>query len=174
MACPCCVTNTIQVLAIAEQMLQGEVKYLTGQVNQAFQHLRQAIDLEASLPYDEPWGWMQPARHAYGALLLEQNRVEEACQAYKEDLGFTENVPRQLQHRNNVWALHGLHECLVRLGRSDEASLLKGDLDLALELADVEIGASCFCRRGCNGNERSSAKPGSGSSRRREGPGGKL
>ena len=33
------------------------------------------IELDDGLPYDEPWGWMQPARHAYGALLLEQGRV---------------------------------------------------------------------------------------------------
>src|SRR5947209_8684923 len=25
-----------------------------------------------SVPFDEPWPWMQPARHALGALLLEQ------------------------------------------------------------------------------------------------------
>ena len=44
-----------------------------------FAHLRRAIELDDALPYDEPWGWMQPTRHAYGALLLEQGRVEEAA-----------------------------------------------------------------------------------------------
>ena len=39
---------------------------------------REAVRLDDTLPYDEPWGWMQPTRHALGALLLEQGRVVEA------------------------------------------------------------------------------------------------
>ena len=35
------------------------------------QRLREAIELDDDLNYDEPWGWMQPTRHALGALLLE-------------------------------------------------------------------------------------------------------
>lgn len=38
----------------------------------AFDNLRRAVDLCDQLNYDEPWGWMQPPRHALGALLLEQ------------------------------------------------------------------------------------------------------
>ena len=30
---------------------------------------------------------MQPTRHAYGALLLEQGRVEDAAEVYAADLG---------------------------------------------------------------------------------------
>uniref|UniRef100_UPI001CC11361 hypothetical protein n=1 Tax=Pseudomonas sp. BF-RE-03 TaxID=2832359 RepID=UPI001CC11361 len=41
-----------------------------------FAHLREAQSLDDNLPYDEPWGWMQPVRHALGALLLEQDRSE--------------------------------------------------------------------------------------------------
>jgi hypothetical protein len=89
---------------------------------------------------------MQPVRHAYGALLLEQNMTEEACEVYSADLGMTDRLPRQLQHLNNVWALHGLHECLVRLGRRAEAKILQPQLKLALAFADIEITSSCFCR----------------------------
>ena len=66
------------LLAIAGQMLDGELEYRKGNHEVAFAHLRRAIELEDGLPYDEPWGWMQPTRHALGALLLEQDRVEEA------------------------------------------------------------------------------------------------
>ena len=61
------------------EMLDGEIAYREGQFDDAFAHLRRAIELDDALPYDEPWGWMQPTRHAYGALLLEQGRVEEAA-----------------------------------------------------------------------------------------------
>ena len=67
------------ILAIAGEMLDGEIAYREGRFDEAFAHLRRAIELDDALPYDEPWGWMQPTRHAYGALLLEQGRVEEAA-----------------------------------------------------------------------------------------------
>jgi tetratricopeptide (TPR) repeat protein len=138
--------KSVDILAIAEAMLDGEIEYRKDNFDAAFNHLRTAIRLDDTLPYDEPWGWMQPTRHAYGALLLEQGKVEEASEAYAADLGFNDTLPRQLQHLNNVWALHGLHECLVRLGRTSEARVLQPQLKLALAFADVEIKASCFCR----------------------------
>lgn len=134
-------------LAVAAAMLAGELEYRKGNIDAAFTHLRQAIALDDALPYDEPWGWMQPTRHAYGALLLEQGRVEDALEVYAADLGFSDALPRALQRRNNVWALHGYHECLVKLGREAEARVLRPQLELALAVADVEIKASCFCRR---------------------------
>lgn len=136
----------LDILAIAEAMLDGELEYRRGNYDVAFRHLRAAVDRDDALPYDEPWGWMQPTRHALGALLLEQNRVEEAADVYSADLGLDDTLPRQLQHPNNVWALHGYHECLVRLGRLREARLLEPQLTLALAVADVPIKASCYCR----------------------------
>ena len=46
----------------------------------------------------------------------------------------------------NVWSLYGYHECLTRLGRSEEADAAKADLDAALAQATVPIAASCACR----------------------------
>ncbi|KAL1835436.1 hypothetical protein VTJ49DRAFT_6708 [Mycothermus thermophilus] len=134
------------ILVIASSMLDGELEYRRGNVDLGLEHLRQAIERDDSLPYDEPWGWMQPTRHAYGALLLEQGRAGEALAVYMADLGYDDTLPRCLQHRNNVWALHGLHECLTRLGREDEARMIRPQLQLALAVADVPVNASCFCR----------------------------
>jgi hypothetical protein len=89
---------------------------------------------------------MQPARHALGALLLEQGELEEAEAVYQADLGLDGALARACQHPDNVWSLHGLHECLTRLGRTSEARLLKQRLDLAAARADVPIRSSCFCR----------------------------
>ena len=92
---------------------------------------------------------MQPARHALGALLLEQGRVEEAEAVYRADLGFDESVPRACRHPENVWSLHGFHECLVRGGKQVEAALVAPRLALALARTDVPIESSCLCRRDC-------------------------
>ncbi|GLK22689.1 hypothetical protein GCM10017607_00070 [Microbacterium thalassium] len=134
------------VLKVAGAMLAGELAYRRGDVEEAFEHLRRSIDLDDTLLYDEPWGWMQPTRHAYGALLLEQGRVEEACSVYEADLGVDGTIPRARQHPANVWSLHGYHECLRRLGRHGEARIIGGQLTMAKALADVPIEASCFCR----------------------------
>ncbi|WP_030338124.1 hypothetical protein [Streptomyces sp. NRRL S-1022] len=134
------------ILAIAGQMLDGELEYRRGRHEAAFAALRRSIELDDTLPYDEPWGWMQPTRHAYGALLLEQGLVEQAEAVYRADLGLDDTLPRPLQHPGNVWALHGLHECLLRLGKEAEARIIAQQLTFAAAVADVEVEASCFCR----------------------------
>ncbi len=139
--------TVVGLLAIAEQMLSGELEYRRANYDLAFRHLRQAVALEDGLPYDEPWGWMQPSRHALGALLLEQGHIEEAEAVYRADLGFDGKLSRACQHLENVWSLHGLHECLVRRGDTAEAPMIKARLDLASARAEVVVRASCFCRR---------------------------
>ena len=136
----------VDILDVATLMLDGEIAYREGKYTEAFATLQKAVERDDNLPYDEPWGWMQPTRHALGALLLEQNRVEEAMKVYAADLGIDETLPRALRHPNNVWALHGYHECLVKLGRKSEARILMPQLRLALAMADVPIKSSCFCR----------------------------
>lgn len=134
------------ILAIATAMLDGELEYRQGNTETAFKYLRKAINLEDNLPYDEPWGWMQPMRHAYGALLLEQGAVELALEVYMADLGLTDTLPRALRHPNNVWALHGANECFLKLGLVSDAKEIEGSLARAVAIADVPISASCFCR----------------------------
>ncbi|MHA3021431.1 tetratricopeptide repeat protein [Mycobacterium sp. BMJ-28] len=134
------------ILAIAVAMLDGEIAYREGNFDEAFGHLRTAIALDDALPYDEPWGWMQPTRHAYGALLLEQDRVAEAAAVYAADLGLDATLRRSCQHPGNVWSLHGYHECLQRLGRDAEATIIGQQLALARARADVPVLASCACR----------------------------
>lgn len=134
------------ILAVAAAMLDGEIAYRERSFDDAFRYLRRAIELDDGLPYDEPWGWMQPTRHAYGALLLEQGHVEEAAAVYAADLGLDPTLARCCQHPGNVWSLHGYHECLRRLGRNEEAVIIGQQLALAAARADVPIRASCACR----------------------------
>jgi tetratricopeptide (TPR) repeat protein len=137
----------IDLLDIAQEMLDGELQYRRGNFDVAFAHLRKSVELDDALPYDEPWGWMQPARHALGALLLEQGHAEEAEAVYRTDLGLDQSLSRACQHPNNLWSLHGLHECLTRRGETVEALLIKQQLDQALARAEVKIHASCYCRQ---------------------------
>ena len=137
----------LDLLAVAEEMLNGELEYRRGNHEVAFDHLRKSVELDDTLPYDEPWGWMQPARHALGALLMEQNQYEEAEAVYRADLGLDKTLSRACQHPGNLWSLHGLHECLTRRGETVEVMHIKQQLDQALARAEVQVHASCYCRQ---------------------------
>ncbi|KAJ3454740.1 hypothetical protein MRS44_013340 [Fusarium solani] len=113
--------KVVDILKVAAAMLDGELQYRRGNYEDAFKSLRIAIELDDGLVYSEPWGWMLPTRHPYGALLLEQGHIEKAAAVYAEDLGLVEGQDSAHQHPNNLWALHGYHECLVRLGHRVKA-----------------------------------------------------
>ncbi|GIK05516.1 hypothetical protein Aspvir_009629 [Aspergillus viridinutans] len=135
-----------QTLAVAAAMLDGEIEYRRQNYATAFEHLRKSIELDDKLPYSEPWSWMQPSRHAYAALLLEQGHLEEAAKVYRADLGLDDTLIRPRRHPNNVWSLQGYHECLTRLRRTEEVAVIEPAVKLALAVADIPIKASCFCR----------------------------
>jgi tetratricopeptide (TPR) repeat protein len=139
--------KAIETLTVASAMLDGEIAYREGNFDAAWKHLRHSTELDDKLPYSEPWAWMQPARHAYAALLLEQGHVEDAAREYRADLGLDTSLIRPRRHPKNVWALQGYHECLIRMGRVEDAAVIEPALRLAMAVADVPIRASCFCRR---------------------------
>ena len=130
---------SLDILGVAEKMIAGEIAYRRDEFDTAFDHLREAVKRDDGLNYDEPWGWMQPARHALGALLLEQGHFDEAADVYRADLN---------RHPNNPWALHGLAECLDHQGQREAATMLRKQLTTATKRADVKIDRSCYCRRG--------------------------
>jgi tetratricopeptide (TPR) repeat protein len=134
------------ILAVAEKMLDGELEYHRGNHELAFGYLREAVYLEDHLEYVEPSAWMHPPRHALAALLAEQGQLEEAEQVYRDDLGLSGRIQRCAQHPDNVWALHGLAECLQRRGEDEELVAIQGKLDAAMARADIPVTSSCMCR----------------------------
>jgi tetratricopeptide (TPR) repeat protein len=137
----------LDVLAVGEAMLEGELEYHKGNYEQAFVHLREAVCRDDDLGYTEPWAWMHPPRHALAALLMEQGHFVEAEEIYRDDLGLSGKIQRCTQHPDNVWALHGLVEYLQRRGDMTELPALSAKLRAALAKADVPISSSCMCRR---------------------------
>ena len=138
---------TTAVLDVAAAMLNGELEYHAGNHDLGYTHLRKAYKLSDNLAYSEPWPWMHPPRHALGALLLEQNHLEEALRHYEDDLGVGNRLPRSHQHRNNIWALHGYVECLKKLNRTEQLGPFQQKLQQAIQIADINIDSSCCCRK---------------------------
>jgi tetratricopeptide (TPR) repeat protein len=102
--------SVAMLLEVDAAMLRGEILYREGKYDQAFVMLRTAVKLQDDLNYDEPWGKMQPIRHALGGLLFEQGHVGEAEMVFRRDLIF---------HPKNPWALVGLLGCLKKQGGRD-------------------------------------------------------
>lgn len=136
----------IYALNIATKMIHGELEYRKGNIEKAFMILREGIELEDALPYSDPPAWLQPVRHAYCALNMEQGNYEVAATEYRIELGLDKKLGRRRIRPNNVWSLHGLYECLTKLGRDKEAEEISLQRDIAVASADIPIEASCFCR----------------------------
>ena len=144
-------------LSVGEMMLNGELEYHKGNYALAFDHLRESVRRDDDLEYTEPWAWMHPPRHALAALLAEQGHFVEAEDVYRTDLGLNGKLQRCAQHPRNVWALHGLVECLRQRGETDELPIYEEQLRIALAETDVPVTSSCLCRTDtaaptCRGN----------------------
>lgn len=124
------------VLPIARHMLDGELAYREGRLDDAWATLEQGIAAEDKLAYDEPPGWMIPVRHAMGALLLEAGNAARAEQLYRED---------QEDHPGNGWSLLGLKLALEAQGKTAEAAQYALQLDKAWERVEVRPTSSCLC-----------------------------
>ncbi|MDX2200247.1 MAG: hypothetical protein SF069_14905 [Phycisphaerae bacterium] len=125
-----------QVLAIAEEMLEGEILLGAGARNDAIERLRAAVALEDKLLYMEPPEWQHPVRHPLGAALLAAGRVSEAEQIYREDLRVWPE---------NGWSLHGLARCLDQRGETAEAAKVRARFEKVWAQADIKIDSSCLC-----------------------------
>jgi tetratricopeptide (TPR) repeat protein len=125
------------VIAVARQMLIGELAYREGRHDEAFAALTQGVVLEEALVYDEPPGWMQPVRHAQGALLMGAGRAAEAEQIYRADLA---------RNQGNGWAMLGLEQSLRAQGKTSDAASLASQRATAWVRADVKPTSSCYCQ----------------------------
>lgn len=124
------------ILQVGLRMAEGELEYRKKNYTKAFALLRQAVQFDDSLRYDEPWGWMMPVRHSLGALFVEQGKFKEAEEVYRKDLEL---------HPNNGWSLKGLASCLHRSGQHEEAATTEEKFRTAWARSDIVLKASCFC-----------------------------
>jgi len=128
-----------KVLPIARAMLEGELAFREGRLEDAWSALERGIEAEDALIYDEPPGWMLPVRHAYGALLMSAGEYERAEAVYRKDLE---------KNRENGWSLLGLRLAMEAQGRPVEASELAPRLNKAWARADINATSSCMCEPG--------------------------
>lgn len=123
------------IVNLDEHVMNGEVFIAQGNAPAAIGELRQAIAAEDALRYDEPPGWIVPARHALGAYLTKLGRHAEAERVYIEDLR---------RWPENGWSLFGLAQSLRAQGKPG-ADAVEARFRAVWKDADMTISSSCLC-----------------------------
>ncbi len=122
-----------QLLAIAERVLAAEILRQQNDRDAAVVLLREAVEIEDHLNYNEPPDWFFSVRHPLGTILLEMEKFAEAEAVYQDDLFF---LPE------NGWALNGLYQSLKAQRKLSEAEKVKDRFEQAWQYADIELAAS--------------------------------
>ena len=118
------------IVAIAHEVLSGEIETRKHRADQAARHFAQAVALEDDLTYMEPPDWPIPVRQLQGAALLELGRAKEAEEAFRGDM---KKFP------DNGWSLSGLQASLERQGRAADAGVVKTRLEQQWRLSDIQV-----------------------------------
>jgi tetratricopeptide (TPR) repeat protein len=124
------VNTTASIVAIAHEVLQGDIAVRERRAAQAAKHFAQAVALEDGLTYMEPPDWPIPVRQLQGVALLASGRAREAEAAFRADLR---------KFPENGWSLSGLQTSLERQGQHAEAAAVKTRLDAAWRGADTPV-----------------------------------
>jgi tetratricopeptide (TPR) repeat protein len=125
----------ITVVNLAEKILQGIMAEENGDYIKAVSILKEAVDMEDVMLYNEPRDWLLPVRQYLGNTLMKAKQYDEAEKIYKEDLRI---------NPNNAWALTGLQNALTLHGKTTEVAKIKTDLAKALVRCDIKFKASVF------------------------------
>jgi len=131
-----------RVLKVSEHFIQGEIALQKQDWQDAIWHLTKAVEVEDTLTYSEPPYWLQPVRHALGAVYMKAGMFKEAEQTYRKDLSIW---------RDNGWSLYGLSKALSAQGRGDDALAEMAKFNRVWENADERLlTTSCKCIENLN------------------------
>ena len=118
------------VVDIAMKVLEAEIAQKTSDWSKAERLLLEAVAVEDGMSYNEPPDWFFSVRHILGDLYMNQERFEEAQIVYEQDL---KNFPK------NGFALNGLYNSLKAQGKSNEASKVRVQFEIAWSFADTKL-----------------------------------
>jgi Flp pilus assembly protein TadD len=118
------------IVAIAHEVLAGEIEAKRRRGAAALAHFDRAAALEDGLIYMEPPDWPIPVRQLQGAALIELGRAKEAEAAFRADMR---------KFPDNGWSLSGLQASLEKQGRAAEAAAVKARLADQWRHADIRV-----------------------------------
>jgi hypothetical protein len=124
------VNTAASITAIASDVVAGTLAARAKHAADAARAFASAVKREDALIYMEPPDWPIPVRQLQGAALLALGRPADAERAFTDDM---KKFPE------NGWSLSGLHDTLLRQGRTAEAAAVAVRLKQAWGRADVAL-----------------------------------
>ena len=121
------------ILAVSISMIEARIAEAEHRDLDELRSLRNAVNIEDGLAYNEPRDWFVSCRHALGAALLAAHKPDQAEAVYRDDL---RNNP------DNGWALFGLQAALRAQGKVGEAARTYQTFKSAWRHADIRLSAS--------------------------------
>ncbi len=118
------------VLSIADEVLRAQIAAAKHDDKTAIALLRQAVEHEDRLAYDEPPAWFQPVREMLGGALLKAGNYSEAEQVFRADLD---------RNKRNGRSLFGLMESLKGQKKDYAAATVQREFTAAWKNADVKL-----------------------------------
>ena len=115
---------------IAEKILAGVIAESRHDFNESIARLKEAVQLEDAMIYNEPKDWLQPARQFLGNVLLKSGEYKDAEQVFRADLR---------ANPKNGWSYTGLATALGKQGKQNEAAAIRGLAEIAFARSDMEI-----------------------------------
>lgn len=123
-------TMTESVRRVADHVMRAGIARARRDAKSEIEILRAAVDIEDSIPYDEPPSWYLPTREALGGALLRSGQSAAAEAVFRADLE---------RNRRNGRSLFGLARALAAQGRSHEAALVQREFETAWRHADTPL-----------------------------------
>lgn len=125
------INSVYDLLQIAQRVLKAEIMASEGSFDQSIALLKEAVEIEDKLNYNEPPDWFFSVRHHLGAIQNEAGQYEDAIATFEEDL---KRLPK------NGWAHHGMKLAYTKL--NDTGKLKDMDQKLAHSWATADIKLS--------------------------------
>jgi tetratricopeptide (TPR) repeat protein len=127
------INSCLDLVKIAELVLEGDMLFRKGEYGQSTQLLAAAVEMEDALNYNEPPDWFFSVRHHLGNVLLSAKKYEAAETLYRKDL---ELFPE------TGFALNGLYESLLKQDKRDQAEEIQKRFEKAWQWADSALEGS--------------------------------
>lgn len=121
------------LLGTLTHILEGEIQWTQGNLDQAIESFNLAISFEDQLTYDEPEPLPFAARHWLGAAYFATNNFPEAERVYREALQ---------DHPNNGWSYYGLLQALE--GQGKQENQIQEAFNLSWARSDTWLRGSKF------------------------------
>lgn len=127
------INSTYDLLQIAQKVLKAEILAQKGDLETSMALLKEAVQLEDNLNYNEPPDWFFSVRHHLGSVQIQAEEYSDAIQTFEEDL---RKFPK------NGWALHGMKLVYEKTGQTNQVRAIDDQLAVVWNTADIELNGA--------------------------------